>query len=225
MVALLLTLTGLALLDALDVLLVGVTAAVVYDARVRRRSPIAGGLSFIAGVFVVTTTFGLLTVLGLGFLTDLVDFEMTPAIRYRGALALGIALVAIAAIPVGERKPPAWAARFRGQPWLLAMIGLIIGLAQAPTAVPYLAGLAMISARQPLPEAWPLIIVAYCLLALVLPLLLLLLATRKSPRARRGFRRLTRLITRYGPPIVRALFLIIGCGLIVLAAVHLSDVF
>lgn len=224
MLALLLTLAGFALLDALDVLLVGVTTAVVYDARLRRRSPVTGGLSFIAGVFVVTTTFGLLTVLGLGYLTDLLDFELTPAIRYRGALALGIILIAVAAIPVSERKPPAWAAKFRGQPWLLAVIGVVIGLAQAPTAVPYLAGLALISAHQPLPAAWPLIIVAYCLLALVLPLLLLLLATRKAPWARRGFRRVTRAITRYGPPTVRILFLVCGVGLIALAVIHRSAV-
>ena len=221
MIALLFALAGLALLDALNVLLVGVTTAVVYDARVGRRSPVAGGLSFIAGVFTATTIFGALTVLGIGYVTDLVDFELTPAIRNWGALAIGLVLIAVAAIPLSDREPPEWAVAFRRKPWLLALAGLVIGMAQAPTAVPYLAGLALLAARQPLPALWPLILVAYCLLALVIPLLVLFLSTLKKPWARRAFRLLTRSINRYGPPAVRILFVLAGIVLVVIAVVGL----
>ena len=69
MLALLLSLSGLAALDSLNVLNVGVTSAVIYDSRLNRRTPSGGGVSFIAGVFAVTTTFGICLVLGLTFLT------------------------------------------------------------------------------------------------------------------------------------------------------------
>ena len=62
MAAVVLALAGLALLDSANVLNLGVVSAVVYDSRLARRSPLPGGLSFIAGVFTVTTTFGMCVV-------------------------------------------------------------------------------------------------------------------------------------------------------------------
>lgn len=221
MVALLFALVGLALLDATNVLLIGITTAVVYDARVARRSPVASGLAFIAGVFTATTIFGALTVLGIGYLTDLVDFQPTPTMKHWGAIGIGLVLIGVAAIPLGEAEPPEWAVAFRRKPWLLGLAGLLIGLVQAPTAVPYLAGLALLAARQPLPLLWPLILLAYCALALVIPLLVLFLSTVKRPWARRMFRNLTRAINRYGPPGVRILFVVAGVALVGIGAIGL----
>ncbi|MEV0296409.1 GAP family protein [Nocardia sp. NPDC050710] len=219
MLTLLLALAGFAFLDSLDVLLVGVTTAVVYDSRLARRSPIPGGLSFLSGVFAVTTTFGLCTVLGLNFLTGLVDFELTPTLRYWGELGIAAVLIAFACIPMtGRAEPPVWAVTVRRRPWVLGSAGVAIGLAQAPTAVPYLAALAMISARQP--PLWPLIIVVYCALALVPPVLVLILATRNSPNARRRYRAVVRTLTRYGPRSVRILFALLGIALAVDAVRH-----
>src|ERR1700704_1467013 len=84
MLALLLPLLGFALLDSLNVLNLGVTTAVVYDSRLGRRSALPSGLSFVGGVFTAITTFGILTVLGLNFLTDRFDFDLTPPLRYWG---------------------------------------------------------------------------------------------------------------------------------------------
>ncbi|MBF6212620.1 GAP family protein [Nocardia puris] len=219
MSTLLLALAGFAFLDSLDLLLVGVTAAVVADSKLARRSPLPGGLSFVAGVFAMTTAFGILTVLGIGWLTELVDFRMTPAIRYRGELVAAAVLLALAALPAGSvREPPAWAVRARRRPWVLALVGMAIGLAQAPTAVPYLAGLAMLSARQP--PGWPAIIVVYCVLALSLPLLVLALAARDTRRTRRAYRAVLRGMTRYGPASVRILFALFGIALLVDALIH-----
>ncbi|QNG20959.1 hypothetical protein G4H71_08850 [Rhodococcus triatomae] len=220
MTALLVALVGFAVLDSLDVLLVGVTAAVVYDARLSRRSPVPGGLGFLAGVFAVTTAFGILTVLGIGFLTDLFDFTLTPTIRYRGELVVGIVLIALAALPVRNSAPPEWTRRLRTNPWVLALAGVVIGLAQAPTAIPYLAGLGLIAAHQPLPPAWPAIVVAYCALALVPPLLILLLATRRTPRSRRRYMAIVRGVNRYGPATVRVIFAVIGVLLVVDSVIH-----
>ncbi|MEU6828691.1 GAP family protein [Nocardia beijingensis] len=217
---LLLALAGFAFLDSLDLLLIGVTTAVVYDSRLSRRSPLVSGLSLLAGVFAVTTAFGICTILGIGFLTDLFDFRVTPAVRYWGELVAGVVLIALASIRMGGPAAPEGATALRRQPWVLAGLGVAIGIAQAPTAVPYLAGLAMISARHPLPALWPLIVVAYCALALLPPLVILGLAMRRTTRARRMYRRIVRIISSYGPASVRVLFAIFGVVLLCDALVH-----
>lgn len=188
MTGLLLALTGLAILDSLSVLNIGVVSAVVYGSRLNRQSALPGGLSFIAGVFTVTSIFGLCTVLGLGFLTDLTNFELTPTVRYWGELLIGLALIALAYFPLVSQTPaPGWAmAAMRQRPWLLGFVGIAVGLGQAPTAVPYLAGLAMIAARQPLPPAWPAIVIAYCAIALLPCVAVLALSTVRSKQADRA---------------------------------------
>lgn len=224
MAALTLALAGLAFLDSLSVLNLGVVSAVVYDSRLRRRSAIPGGLSFIAGVFAVTTTFGVCTVLGLSFLTDLIDFEITPATRYRGELLLGLVLICLAFFPlVAQTSAPGWAmAAMRQRPWLLGFVGLAVGLGQAPTAVPYLTGLTMIAALDPRPPIWPLIVIAYCAIALLPSALVLALSTSRSKRALRAQRWVVVTLTRYGPIGVRILFLVAGVALVVDALIHFS---
>jgi len=222
MLALLLAMSGFAFLDSLNVLNVGVTSAVVYDSRLGRRSPVPGGLSFIAGVFTVTTTFGIGMVLGLSFLTDVMNFELTPTLRYRGELALGILLMCLAFFPlVAQTTAPGWAmTAMRQRPWLLGFVGIAVGLGQAPTAVPYLTALALLSARNPLPQFWPLIVVVYCAIALTPSLVVLTLATRRTARAQRMQRRIVRTLTRYGPMSVRVLFLVVGIALVSDALIH-----
>jgi cytochrome c biogenesis protein CcdA len=225
MAALLLAFCGFALLDSLNVLNVGVASAVVYDSRLNRRSAVPGGLSFIAGVFAVTTTFGVCMVLGLTFLTNVVGFELTPTIRYRGELALGLVLIGVACLPRGLKPAtPTWASTMtRERPWLLGFVGIAIGLGQAPTAVPYLTALAMLSARSPLPPMWPLMVIAYCAIVLLPPLLVVALSTRRTTRAQRMQRNLVRVLNRYGPTSVRILFLCIGIALCADALLHHSE--
>lgn len=220
--ALVLGLAGLALIDSANVLNIGVVSAVVYDSRLGRRSPIPGGLSYVAGVFAVLTVFGLCMVLGLSFLTDLVDFEMTPTLRFRGELLLGLVLIGLAYFPLtAQTSAPGWAlTAMRQRPWLLGFAGLAVGAGQAPTAVPYLTALAMISALDPRPSMWPLIVIAYCTIVLLPSLLILLLSTRRTKRAQRIQRWLVRNITRYGPLAVRILFLVVGVALVADAVIH-----
>lgn len=224
MAALALALAGLAFLDSLNVLNVGVVSAVIFDSRLGRRSPIPGALSYIAGVFAVTTAFGVCTVLGIGFITEALDFHLTPAIRFRGELLLGIVLIGLAYFPLtAQSSAPGWAlAAMRQRPWLLGFLGLAVGGGQAPTAVPYLTGLAMLAALHPRPPLWPLVIIAYWAIALSPPLLILALSTRKTMRAKRIQRAIVRALTRYGPMSVRLLFLVFGTGLIADALVNHS---
>ena len=214
MAALVLALAGFALIDSMNVLNVGVVSAVIFDSRLRRRSPIPSALSFIAGVFTVTTTFGLCTVLGLDFLASLVDFHITAAIRIRGELLLGGVLICLAFFPLtAQSSAPGWAmAAMRERPWLLGFLGLAVGIGQVSTSVPYLTGLAMLS--------WPLIVITYCAVVLLPPLLILALSTRRTPRAVRIHRRLVRVVTQYGPISVRILFLVFGVGLVTNALIH-----
>lgn len=224
MAALALALAGLAFLDSLNVLNLGVVSAVIFDSRLGRRSPIPGALSYIAGVFAVTTTFGMCTVLGISFVTEVLDFHLTPAIRFRGELLLGIALIGLAYFPLtAQSSAPGWAlAAMRQRPWLLGFLGLAVGSGQAPTAVPYLTGLAMLAALHPRPPLWPLVITAYWATALSPPLLILALSMRKTMRAKRIQHAIVRALTRYGPMSVRLLFLVFGTGLIADALVNHS---
>ncbi len=222
MLGLLLPLLGFALLDSLNVLNLGVTSAVVYDSRLSRRSALPGGLSFVAGVFLATTSFGLLTVLGINFLTGRVDVDFTPTIRYWAQLVLGLILIAVASLSGSARPaPPGWALNLtRRNPWLFAIVGIVIGLGQSATSVPYLTSLAMVSARNPLPALWPAIVLAYCALTLLPSLLVLALSTRRTIRARRAQRNIVRATTRYGPITVRILFLVVGAVLVVGALIN-----
>ncbi len=219
---LLITLLGFAVVDALDVLLVAITTAVVADSRLARRSPVVGGLSFLGGVFAVSVAFGIATVLGIDFLVRLFDFELTPLLRYWGELLIGVVLIVVAALPMDTTMGSGgrWVRPVRKYPWLMGVVGVTLGLAKVPTSVPYLAALAMVSAQRPLPVVWPLIVVAYCAIALLVPLVVLALALHTTPRARRVYRVLVRAITRYGPPVVRVLFVVFGVVLVVDALVH-----
>lgn len=225
MLALLLPLLGFAFLDSLNVLNLGVTSAIVYDSRLSRRSALPAGLSFVAGVFTATATFGVLTVLGLNFLTARIDFDLTPTIRYWGQLVLGLVLIAVASFSASARPaPPAWLLDMtRRNPWLFGLVGLAIGAGQALTSVPYLTTLAMVSARNPLPTAWPVIVIGYCTLALLPSLSVLALSTHRTIRARRVQRSIVRGMTRYGPSTVRILFGGIGLVLVVGALLHYRD--
>jgi cytochrome c biogenesis protein CcdA len=217
MLGLLLPLLGFAFLDSLNVLNLGVTSAVVYDSRLGRRSALPGGLSFVAGVFAATTTFGLLTVFGINFLTDRLEFDVTPTVRYWGQLILGLVLIAVASFSASARPaPPIWALNLtRRNPWLFAIVGIVIGFGQAATSVPYLTTLTMVSARNPLPTLWPMVILVYCAVALLPSLLVLGLSTQRTIRARRVQRNIVRVTTRYGPVTVRILFLGVGVVLVI----------
>lgn len=224
MLTLLPALAGFAFLDSLDLLLVGVTAAVIYDSRLRRRSPVPSGLGFLTGVFVATVAFGVCTVLGIGWLTDLIDFRLTPATRFRLELLAGTVLLVLATLPAtGQHTPPAWAIELRGRPVVLTLVGLAIGIVQSATSVPYLAGLAMLSAHHVADAVWPAILVGYGMIALGPPVLLLVLATRRTVSARRVYRRITRAITQYGPLLLRILFALAGIVLVADAITHPSD--
>lgn len=216
MITLLAALAGLAIIDSLDVLLVAVTAMVILDGRLARRSPVPGALSFLVGVFAVTTTFGMLTVLGVGWLTEVFDFRITPMQRYWAQIVVGAVLLILGSLRLSSSGPglPDWAVRARRRPAMLALLGVVVGLGQAPTAVPYLAGLAMLATRDPRPALWPVIVVAYCLLALLPPLLILLASLSRSARSRRFQRALIRGLDRFGPPLVRVIFLVGGVALI-----------
>lgn len=222
---LLLAFVGFACLDALNVLNIGVATTIVYVTRLERRSVFPGGLSFVTGLFVALFTFGLATVLGVRSLTDVAaGSEITPSTRYWAQLVIGVLLIAVAALTwFSEPVTPPWIRNVaRRHPWLLALVGLALGYAEAPTSVPYLSALAMLASRHPLPTAWPLLLVGYGVIAILPSLLILALSTRRSPRARRLQRGLVRTVTRYGPTAIRVIFLCLGAILIASALVHHS---
>ncbi len=222
MLALLVTLFGFALVESLNVLNLGLTVAIVYDSRLHRRSPLPGGLSFIAGLFAATVAVGIVVVLGVSFITELTAFELTPRMRDRGELAIGVVLIALACYPCAAQRGSARSTlpALRRRPWVLACGGATLGVVQAATDVMYLAALAMLGAHHPRPSIWPVIVAAYCAIELWPPLLVLFLATRRTTRARRIQRGLVRVITRYAPKLVRAMCLAAGVVLVVDSVLH-----
>jgi Sap, sulfolipid-1-addressing protein len=146
-----------------------------------------------------------------------VEFDVTPTIRYWGQLVLGVVLIAVASLSGAARPtPPLWALNMaRRNPWLFAIVGLVIGAGQAVTSVPYLTTLTMLSARHPLPTLWPVLILCYCAVALLPSVAVLALSTQRTIRARRVQRNIVRVTTRYGPVTVRVLFL--GVGIVLVA--------
>ncbi|WP_205873883.1 GAP family protein [Mycobacterium camsae] len=222
MLALMMTLSGLALVESLNVLNLGATSAIIYDSRLHRRSPLPGGLSFIAGLFAATAALGIAVVFGVDVLTRLSSFELTPTLRYRSELVVGALLVGVACYPAAARKAaPHWAFTvMRQRPWLLGCVGSALGFGQAATDVVYLGALAMLSAHHPRPWFWPLLVIGYCAVELAPPVLVLLLATRPTPRAQRVQRTVTRVITRYGPRLVRAMCVVAGAALVADAFRH-----
>jgi Sap, sulfolipid-1-addressing protein len=220
MLALLITLAGFALVESLNVLNLTVTSAIVYDSRLHRRSPLSGGLGFLAGLFTATAVVGVAVVLGVDLAAHLRNFEITPGIRYRGELGIGLVLVILACYPAAAQPKSARLVGLRRRPPLLAGAGLVLGFGQAVTDVMYLAALAMLSTHHPRPVFWPAVVLAYCAIALWPPLLVLLLATRRTARAQRMQRRLVRVITRYAPLGVRALCLLAGVALTADSLLH-----
>jgi hypothetical protein len=227
--ALLVTLFGFALVESLNVLNLGLTSAIVYDSRLHRRSPLPGGLSFIAGLFAATVAVGIVVVLGVSLAIDPSALDLTPRMRYRGELVIGLVLVALARYPVAAKResPRSALAAMRRRPWVLACGGAALGVTQAATDVMYLAALAMLAAHLPRPSMWqglwPAIVAAYCAIELWPPLLVLFLATRRCARARLVQRSIVRVITRYGPQLVRAMCLAAGVALVVDSLRHSHD--
>lgn len=221
MSALLIALTAWALMDSINVLNIGVMTAIVYTSRLARRSPLPGGLSFIAGIFAAITVFGMCAVLGVTFLADAVDFDVTPKVRYWTELALGSVLLLLGSYRTRVSARPRWAMRpLHPQPWLLGIIGMAIGLGQAPTSIPYLAGLALLSARKPLPDAWPVIVVGYCAITVWPLMLILALSMKRTARALRMQRTVVKIINRYGATATRVLFLFAGMALVIDGLLH-----
>ncbi|BBZ48298.1 hypothetical protein MHEI_00150 [Mycobacterium heidelbergense] len=85
---------------------------------------------------------------------------------------------------------------------------------------PHLTGLAMLSALNPRPPIWPLIVLGYCAVALSPPTLILALSTRRTVRANRIQRWLVRVLTRCGPATLRIVLFVVGVGLVVDALAH-----
>jgi hypothetical protein len=222
MLALMMTLSGLAVVESLNVLNIGLTSAIVYDSRLHRRSPLRGGMSFLAGLFVATVAVGITVVLGVTLFTDLTAFRLTPTMRYRSELIAGAVLVGVACYPVAARKASRrWEfVAVRQRPWLLGCAGAALGFGQAATDVVYLAALAMLSAYHPRPLIWPLMVVAYCIIELLPPQIVLYLATRRTARAQRVQRGLVRVIACYGTLWARALCLAAGTVLFFDAFLH-----
>ena len=164
--------------------------------------------------------------LGLTFLTKRVDVEVTPTVRYWGQLILGLVLIArLARVDVGRtattrvgverRAPQSVAVRHR-------RVGRRAGAGGHVGALPDRAGddLRAQSVADGVARDRDRILRnahwrrrCWCSA----------LSVRKTMRARRMQRRVVRVMTRFGPLVVRTLFLAIGLVLVADALWHYAE--
>jgi hypothetical protein len=212
----LIQLSGLVFADSLNVFNIGAMWAIAHNARTQRRSPMPGGLSFIAGLYAFTACYGLVLVLGLDALTRVVDFQITPAMRYRTELVLGAVLIGLSFLPLRTRKTanPRVGPLLRSKPWLLGIVGIGAGATQAPFSLPYLTLLGAIATLDPIPAFWPFVVLGYAAAVQVPPLLALGLASWRSPKARKIQISIALAITKYGRTVLRILLATVGVVLL-----------
>lgn len=219
---LLLAFAGFACVDALNVLNLGTSTAIVYTSRLERRSALPGGLSFVVGLYSALLAFGVGTVVGVRYLVG--PEAISSSARYWAQLVIGIVLIAVASLtwfsnPGTPKVIRTIAERY---PWLLVLVGLTLGCAEAATSAPYLSALAMLASHRPLPSGWVLMLMGYCLIAVAPSTFILVLSTRRTPGARRAQRTLVRTVSRYGPTAIRVIFLFLGTLFIANALAHAS---
>jgi cytochrome c biogenesis protein CcdA len=218
----LLGLGGLAFADSLNVFNVGAVWSIVNDCRKGHRSPTAGALSFIAGLYVFTACYGLCMVLGLDAVTRKVDFEVTPGVRYPVELTVGIVILVLAyVLPSTHSAAPRRKSRlFPRRPWTLSFVGMGAGATQAPLSLPYLTLIGALAAQETLPPGWPLLILGYAAVIQVPALLVLLLATRRAAWTHRCQLSIALWFSRNGWRAVRIILVAVGVALATDALVH-----
>jgi hypothetical protein len=219
----LLQLSGLVVADSLNVFNIGAMWAIAHNARMKRRSPLPGGLSFIAGMYVFTAGYGLCMVVGLDALTRGLHVELTPEIRYRAELILGLVLLGIACLPLRRRQRsqnPRIGALLRSRPWLLGVVGVGVGATQAPFSLPYLTLLTALATRDPLPTMWTVVVLGYAAAVQVPPLLALAIASWRSPKALKVQLTVATAVAKYGRTVVRLLLAAVGLVLLTDAVAH-----
>ncbi|MDV8070929.1 hypothetical protein R4P64_30860 [Rhodococcus sp. IEGM 1366] len=94
------------------------------------------------------------------------------------------------------------------------------GFVQAPTAIPYLAWLTLISTDEPVDKSWPILTVVDCAAALSPPMLSLVLATLDSSGARRVHQTIMRVVGKWGTRCACSRLGLCGIVLIVDALIH-----
>lgn len=222
MTAPLLGLGGLVFADSLNPFNIGAVWSITLNCRRTRRSPTPGALSYIAGLYVFTASYGLCMVLGLEAISHSVDFQITPGVRYPLELTLGALLIAAAWFlpntrPVEKRRKPT---PFPRQPRTLAVVGVGAAATQVPFSLPYLTLLGALSTADPVPAVWPVVILIYAAAVQVPPLLTLFLATRRAPWAHRLQRAAMAALSRHGRLAIRIALTVIGSVLLADAIIH-----
>ena len=156
-------------------------------------------------------------------LTELNVVQLTPRMRYRGELLVGVVLVGVACYPsAAQRASPRWAfAAIRQRTWLLGCAGAVLGFGQAATDVMYLAALAMLE-RPPSP-AVALAADRGCVLHhRAIAARCWFSSWRPGEQQEHGASNVASCasITRYGPTWVRAMCLAAGVALVVDSFLH-----
>ncbi|HWO99617.1 MAG TPA: GAP family protein [Methylococcus sp.] len=216
MLALLVAIVAIAALDSINP-----TATAVHLYLLSTASPVPRTMAFILGIFTANYLGGFFGVVGLDVLFQYLPGASFGPIGRVARLILGIGLVAAGWIMASDRKGRARKPKSL-RPLHTFILGTVITLAELPTALPYLAAIAIIAqARLDLAQTIGLLLIYN--VVFVTPLIALLMIYLLLRRNRPAFlQRTRRWIARWSPRLLRMVLVFLG---VVLIADSLADPF
>jgi cytochrome c biogenesis protein CcdA len=208
MFTLLLAIVAIAALDSINP-----TATVVHLYLLSTANPVPRTMAFILGIFTANSLGGLFGVVGLDLLFQHLPGASFGPLGRAARLLFGIGLVIASWIMSSDqksctRKPKSL------RPLHTFILGTVITLAELPTALPYLAAIAILAqARLGLAETISVLLIYN--VVFVTPLIALLMIYLLLRRSRPAFLQRTRSwIARWSPRLLRMVFVFLGAILI-----------
>jgi hypothetical protein len=145
---------------------------------------------YVATVFTVYLLLGLMILLGLGAAADVLSAWLDSDFAYGLQLVIGALMLGYALMAPDKKDSTGITGPANFSTMALIALGMTVTLAEAPTAIPYLAALGILTTAELPAPVWVPVLVTYNLIFITPPLLLLALQSMLGERVQNGFARL-----------------------------------
>lgn len=176
---------SLALLDSINPSALLVTLLLLATPAPGRKVAI-----YVATVFTVYLLLGVVLMLGLDLVSDALSDWLNSDFAYGLQLIIGTVMLAYALIAPDKATSSEAPKPINFSTTALIVLGLTVTLLEAPTAIPYLAAVGILGSSELPVAVWVPVLVAYNLIFVTPPLLLLLLQRVLGARVQGWFVRL-----------------------------------